>query len=199
MNQKIIEKLIKMKKLDEQVRSELIRSNELFDGYHIEMEKIHVSNADELKKIIDEHGWPTQDRVGQEAAHAAWLIVHHAISKPEFQKKCLEILKSEHLSKRINPSWIAFLQDRIRVFEGKAQTYGTQFDWDKNGELSPRPIENPHILDKLRRSLGLEPIDQVIHEMRAKAEQEGNKPPTSHIEREKKFVEWTYKVGWRKN
>jgi hypothetical protein len=31
----------------------------------------------------------------------------------------------------------AMLEDRIRAFEGRPQRYGTQFDWDANGEPSP--------------------------------------------------------------
>ncbi|MBK8081497.1 MAG: hypothetical protein IPK25_15205 [Saprospiraceae bacterium] len=32
---------------------------------------------------------------------------------------------------------LAYLTDRIAVLEGKLQLYGTQYDWDNNGNMSP--------------------------------------------------------------
>lgn len=37
---------------------------------------------------------------------------------------------------------VAMLEGRIRCNEGKRQRYGTQFDWDKDGLLSPHPIDD---------------------------------------------------------
>jgi hypothetical protein len=54
----------------------------------------------------------------------------------------------------VAPAQPAYLEDRILCCEGRAQRFGTQFDWDENGELSPQPIEDEHNVDLRRRSVG---------------------------------------------
>ncbi len=191
-------KLLEMHKLDEKIRADLVQKGVLFDGYHPEMEEVHNRNADLLMDIIKNHGWPTKELVGDEAACAAWIVVQHAISKPDFQKFCLEILKNELEKNSIEPNWVAHLQDRINVFSGIPQIYGTQFDWDSAGELSPNPIQNPEDVDTLRSSVGLPPLHEAIDKIRLSASAEGNKKPYDMKEREEKFLAWAKRVGWRK-
>ena len=45
--------------------------------------------------------------------------------------KLLEVAVSEN---KADPKNLAYLTDRVALFEGKPQLYGTQFDWDENGE-----------------------------------------------------------------
>ena len=189
--------LVRLARLDSQVRSDLIQRGLLFDGYHPEMEEVHGANADRLAEIIAEHGWPSKSLVGHEAFEAAWLIVQHAIGKPQFQRSCLAILKKETANGEIEMSQVAQLEDRILVFEGKAQVYGTQFDWDSNDELSPLPIADPGNVDRLRHSVGLPSLQTSIDLIRARAQQEGNRAPKYPEDRNEKFLLWARKVGWR--
>lgn len=39
----------------------------------LEWRRLTVRHGDRLAQIMTEHGWPTADRVGEEAARAAWL------------------------------------------------------------------------------------------------------------------------------
>jgi hypothetical protein len=67
--------------------------------------------------------------------------VQHAISLPQFQRQCLALLQAA-VTRGEAPAWqVAMLTDRIRILEGRQQLYGTQFDWDANGQMSPLPIE----------------------------------------------------------
>ncbi len=45
MNEQLREKLHLMKTEDERVREELAKTGELFNGYHPEMERVHLENA----------------------------------------------------------------------------------------------------------------------------------------------------------
>ncbi len=191
------QELIELAKRDAQVRSDLVRRGELFDGYHPEMEQVHNANADRLEVLIQEWGWPTQERVGEEAAAAAWMIVQHAISKPVFQKNCLKLLKTEVENGSVKAALLAHLQDRVNVFEGQPQIYGTQFDWDSHGELSPKPIQDPEKVDTLRLAVGLPPLSEAVEQIRLRAKQEGNRPPVDVSAREAEFLKWAKKVGWR--
>ena len=75
-------KLLKMLKDDLLVRQRLIDQAELHNfDYHSEMEEVHLRNGEELKKVLDEKGWPTVTLVGKEASEAAWIILQHAIDR----------------------------------------------------------------------------------------------------------------------
>ncbi|HYD19193.1 MAG TPA: DUF6624 domain-containing protein, partial [Patescibacteria group bacterium] len=123
----IAQRLKAMADADLRKREELVAAGVLFDGYHPEMEAVHIRNAKELELIIDAVGWPHEGIAGAEGAEAAWLIAQHAISLPAFQRRVLALLKAN--ASDVPPAQIAMLEDRIRRFEGRPQLYGTQFDW----------------------------------------------------------------------
>jgi hypothetical protein len=197
VNHILSKQLLEMARKDEEVRNELVRQGTLFDGYHPEMEKIHNTNADSFEAILVEWGWPGRDEIGVEASRAAWLIVQHAIGRPHFQKRCLELLQGEVKRGQFDPALAATLEDRIAVFEGRPQIYGTQFDWDVHGQLSPHEILNPCEVDARRLSVGLPPLSETIQEIRQHAEKEGNMAPRDQKKRTADFLIWAKKVGWR--
>lgn len=197
MKQALSERIIEMARRDEEGRAELAKQGALFEGYHPEMERIHNANADAFESILDEHGWPSRDEVGEEASKAAWLIVQHSIGKPRFQKRCLGILRDEVKRGQFDPALLATLEDRIAVFEGRPQIYGTQFDWDVRGKLSPNEILDPLEVDARRISVGLPSLAEATNEIRQRAVREGNSPPINLDNRAKNFLVWAKKVGWR--
>ena len=135
--------------------------------------------------------------MGRDGAEAAWLIAQHAIAQPAFQRAALRALQDAAARGEVPPLQPAMLEDRIRTFEGRLQLYGTQFDWDAAGELSPLPIEEVTGLEERRRAVGLGPLtDEVIARRRALAggmEQ----PPTDWAERQRDMEAWLRTVGWR--
>jgi hypothetical protein len=96
------------------------------------------------------------------------------------------------------PAWqAAMLEDRIRTFEGRPQRYGTQFDWDPDGRLSPLPIEDPAGLDQRRQALGLRPLEEETRAQRRSAAQSGERPPADWEARQREMEVWLRQVGWR--
>lgn len=179
-------------------RARLARSGELFDGYHPEMEVVHSENAALLERAIEDlGGWPTRSKFGDDIAGAAFLIVQHAISRPDFQRRALALLLDAAEAGEINVLDTAYLADRIAVFEGCSQTFGTQFDWDDQGLLSPAPIASPATIDDLRASVGLGPISEAIAEMRARAAADDETAPSNLATRRAQFEAWAKSVGWR--
>ncbi|MFK7933284.1 MAG: DUF6624 domain-containing protein, partial [Saprospiraceae bacterium] len=85
--------IIAMSQADLALRDQLLQKSELNEGYHPKMEEMHLQHANKLNDIIDEIGYPTIDKVGREANEAAWLIIQHAISHPDFMKKSLAMLE----------------------------------------------------------------------------------------------------------
>ncbi len=57
--------------------------------------------------------------------------------------------------------YLAYLQDRVLTMSGKSQIYGTQHDIDENGTAYPLPIEEPEMVETLRKEVGLEPLSEA--------------------------------------
>ncbi len=70
----------------------------------------------------------------------------------------------EHLaSGDVTPIDVAYLEDRIAVFEHRPQTYGTQF----GAGGVPQPIADPTHVDERRKAIGLGSMAEYRDEMRA--------------------------------
>src|SRR5690606_18751490 len=117
----IAKKIIELKDADLALRSELVQRGQLSDGYNSQMQQLHNHNATELNNIVEIIGYPTIDKVGQEASEAAWLVIQHSIEKPEFMRKCLKLLETAVEENKAESKNLAYLTDRILVFEGKPQ------------------------------------------------------------------------------
>ena len=191
------EELIAAARRDLEVRARLLQSGDLSAGYHPEMEAVHLENAALLERVIDAIGWPGRKLLGDEGAAAAFLILQHAISRPDLQRRGLALMLEAIPQGEANALDAAYLSDRIAVFEGGAQTFGTQFDWDASGQLSPAPIRGEAEVDERRASVGLPPKAATIAEMRANAAAEGQMPPPDQAKRRAEFEAWAKRVGWR--
>lgn len=187
--------LVAMADDDERVRAELAADGSLFEGYHPRMEEVHRRNGERLLEIIEERGWPGKSLAGDAGATAAWLILQHAISMPALQRRGLAMLKGLQPGE-VDPAQVAMLEDRIRVFEGKPQIYGTQYDWDEGGEMSPHPIEDQDGVNERRRAAGLPPLEENTRRIREDVARSRQTAPLDHAERRRAQREWAKSVGW---
>jgi len=194
----IAEKIIDLKNADLALRDKLVQSGQLSEGYNKEMKELHNKNAKILNDIIDTIGYPTIDKVGKEANEASWLVIQHSIGQPEFMKKCVELLESAVSENKADPKNLAYLTDRIAVFEGKSQFYGTQFDWDENGNLSPNLFDDLTKVNERRKSIGLNTLEEQTEIIRRQAINENQSPPTDFEKRKKEIEKWKRTVGWTK-
>lgn len=184
-------RLLALVALDEQVRAELAADASLFEGYHPRMEAVHRANADALRSVIQAHGWPNETLVGSDGAEAAWLIAQHAIGEPDFMRRCRALLDEESALGRV-PCWqFACIDDRIRVFEGRPQRFGTQIDLQPQG---PRihALEDPSQVDLRRKELGLPALAVVL----ARATCDPLPTPEEYEARQAAGCQWRRKVGW---
>jgi hypothetical protein len=189
--------LLAMAGEDLRVRAELAADGSLFQGYHPRMQALHDGHAARLTTIMTRYGWPGEPQVGQDGAEAAWLIVQHAIAHPALQRRALTALLAAAARGEVPAAQAAMLEDRIRTFEGRPQLYGTQFDWDAAGELSPLPIEDLADLESRRRAVGLGPLEEEIQARRQAMAQSVERPPADWAARRREIETWLREVGWR--
>lgn len=192
----IATQILAMKEADLACRQRLIANGQLHEGYNAEMAAIHDRNASALEEIINKIGYPTTSKVGKEASEAAWLIVQHAIGRPLFMKKCLMALQAAATDDPLLGNHLAYLSDRIAVLEGKPQLYGTQFDWDEAGQLSPSPIDDLAAVNRRRAALGWESLEERTAAIRQQALQENQSPPSDLRQRNLEMAKWKQSVGW---
>ncbi|MBL7698633.1 MAG: hypothetical protein JNK79_10750 [Chitinophagaceae bacterium] len=197
MNTSLSLELIEMAQQDIQLRSELAAEGSLFNGYHPKMKALHDKNAERLSAIVEQYGWPGKSKVGPEAAHAAWLILQHAIAHPALQRKCFPLLVEQVEKNEMEPVELAMLEDRIHCFEGKPQRFGTQFDWDENSQMSPLPVDDERLVEERRKKIGLAPLAEAIGEKRKEVAQSGELPPTNYQQYVIEKNEWLRANGWR--
>ena len=194
--QSLAAELIAMAEEDQRVRAELLAAGTLFDGYHPRMADVHHRNAARLAAIMREVGWPGRTLAGTEAANAAWLVLQHAIGDPVVMRRGLELVRTAAESGDVDPIQVAMLEDRVRTFSGQPQRYGTQFDWDALGEMSPKPIEEPDTVDERRRAIGLPPLAEKLREVRDEIARAGARPPADAEARRREIDAWERSVGW---
>jgi hypothetical protein len=188
--------LLAMRDEDLVVREELLKANQLGGPYHPRMETIHVKNAARLRELIAKHGWPCEDVVGADGAEAAWLIAQHAIGEPGFVRRVLQMVRAIVEQKRV-PAWhAAYLEDRIALFEGRPQRYGSQWiDDPRDGLARPWTLAYPDRVNELRAEVGLKPLapipppgPEVSVEVRQKIESD-----------QQWWLDWLVSRGWRKS
>jgi outer membrane protein OmpA-like peptidoglycan-associated protein len=112
-------------------------------------------NLQELKNLLNKYGYPKISEVGKKSAKTAFLILDHADLKT--MKAFLPKLEQACKEKEAKGDWYATMFDRILIYEGKPQKYGTQY------VLSPiEPetyilgiLENPEKVNEYRQQMGM--------------------------------------------
>ena len=126
------------------------------------------ARTERLAQILDEHGWPTFDLVGEDGSTAAWVIAQHADLDPDLQQRALELLRDAAEQGQASKGDLAYLEDRVAVAEGNDQVYGTQIRCNEEGTPVPAtPIADESSVDERRVAAGLAPLQDYIEEMTA--------------------------------
>jgi len=190
MDESLEKALLDMEARDQALRRELSAIGEPF--LHSRLEELHRAHSSRLRQIIAVFGWPGFTLVGEKGAQAAWRIALHAISEPAFMRQCRDLLDaaSNHGDA---PRWqFAIIDDRIRVYEGRPQRYGTQLR-NGPGGLEPHPLENETRVASMRMQAGLPPLAKTIAKARAA------QPPIAadeQVKRDAAELEFRRAAGW---
>ena len=151
-----------LKFVDQQVQQDFINAsnNERPDLLKIENETF-IRHTKLLKEILRKYGFPNFDKVGMESSNNYWLCVQHCDHDLKFQERVLKLMKNEVKRKKANSANYAYLTDRVNLNSGRPQIYGTQVTY-KDRRAVPKELKKPLAVNKRRKEMGLEPIEQYL-------------------------------------
>ncbi|MFI9311022.1 DUF6624 domain-containing protein [Streptomyces triculaminicus] len=112
-------------------------------------------SARELTSLLDAHGWPGPDLVGEVGAEAAWWIALLCDRQSVFQQSAHQYLLEAVERGDAPPRHLAYFTDRMLMHEGRPQLYGTQYVLDPGGAVIRYPVADPGLLGLRRYRAGL--------------------------------------------
>jgi len=167
MNHKLRDELEHLRDADQKLRVEAMAiagkhgrdspEYQTFREKGLEQEKGHIAR---LVEIVEKYGWPGTSLVGEKAASGAFLVLQHA--DVELQKRFLPLMRASTEAEDIPSEWLPLLEDRVLLYEGKKQIYGTQITRSPAGTPELWPIADEEHLDERRARVGLEPIADYL-------------------------------------
>jgi hypothetical protein len=193
MDAQLRHQLLDMAAEQRRVHTELTQTGEIYQGRPLapRLAEVVGRHGAALEAIIEEHGWPGKSLVGEDGSHAAWFLLQHAIDRPDLQRRGLPLLRAAVARGEAAPAQVAYLEDKICFFQRRPQRYGTQFDWDADGRMSPWLLEDAERVDQYRAAVGLGPL-------REKIEQFGTdeRRPADYEQYQRELLAWAKAVGW---
>jgi hypothetical protein len=154
--------LLRRKAMAESGRS--IRAAGLTEAQRHARRQTDQANAEVLRRILSDHGWPGRTLVGSDASRAAWLIALRA-DDVEFQKLALAKLADAVAQSEAEPAQWAHLYDRCCALADVPQLFGTQFRFGAAG-IEVYPVLDPETLDERRAQYGLGPHAESAESLR---------------------------------
>lgn len=116
---------------------------------------VDAENAPWLESVVAELGWPSSDVVGDDGAHAAWILAQHAPLR--LQEAWLPLLREAVEAGAASAVDLAYLDDRVRTQHGRPQRHGTQW-FVRGAERRLFALERPGEVNDRRAELGLAPL-----------------------------------------
>ncbi len=157
-------------KADQDIRQEYIKARSAFnnqtktDSLLREMQRIDSLTQAEICDILDKRGFVGREKVG-DACAVFWLVIQHA--PVELERKYLPEFQKAAARGDVAPSQVAMMEDRINMFEGKPQKYGSQIEEGAYGARVVYTLLNPEKVDVWRKEVGLEPLADYLRNMGA--------------------------------
>ena len=130
------------------------RSSQQWQQHWQKISKTDSMNLASVERIIQQYGYPGQSVVGSK------LREHRLAGHPTFASCCSGEVFDAHPkgcydNGEMEKSNLALLVDRIRMYKGKKQDYGTQISISSTGKKFFHPIEDKANVNKHREKVGL--------------------------------------------
>ncbi|MEM6767459.1 MAG: DUF6624 domain-containing protein [Bacteroidota bacterium] len=153
-------RLIELYDLDQANRMKLFTnqvSSEERPAFLKELRKQDSLNQQEVIQILDTYGWLPSSSIGDKAASSLFLVIQHA--GLAIMERYYPLLKTQAEQQEANPIYAAMMEDRIRMYQGKKQIYGSQASsrpsvGGEGKESFIWPIEEVEGVNERRREVG---------------------------------------------
>jgi hypothetical protein len=115
-----------------------------------------------VTQLLDKHkAWYGGNEVGYENSATLFLVIQHADVKT--QEKYYPIMKQAVLDEKLDAGSLALLEDRINIFNGRKQVYGSQIGYDETTKTNYLlPVEDPDNLNFRRELVELGMIESYL-------------------------------------
>ncbi|WP_255571220.1 DUF6624 domain-containing protein [Halomarinibacterium sedimenti] len=137
------------------VDSELVKEQQLI------IDKNHIVNEDRVKNILEKHGWPTKDMIGERGNWTICNVIQHSDNDVRIQY--LPLMKQAVKDKKLEPRFLVRAEDRIATERGDLQIYGGQMKYyPETKSFNLWPVYDPENIDKRRTEIGLDSISVFL-------------------------------------
>ncbi|SEK46895.1 hypothetical protein SAMN04487910_0597 [Aquimarina amphilecti] len=133
------------------VDSELVKEQQTI------IEKNHTINEKKVKTILDNYGWPTKEKAGEQGNWTICNVIQH--SDNEVRIQYLPMMRQAVKDKKLEPRFLVRAEDRIATERGDLQIYGGQMKYyPETKSFNLWPVFDPENIDKRRTEIGLDSI-----------------------------------------
>lgn len=138
--------------VDQSTRS--LQKNEHVAKSNLPAEIIQSRNLTLIDSLYQTYGWLSTREVGYNASLVQFLVIQHADLK-NMQQRFARIQQAVE-SCLLAPENLALMEDKILVFKGLKQKYGSQLQYDQTiRKYVPLPIDQEDSVDARRFQLGM--------------------------------------------
>lgn len=118
-------------------------------------------NLKRIEEIISKYGYPSKKIIGEPTNKAIWYIIQHADKK--VIQKHFPLIQKAGKEKELPMTLVAMMHDRLLMYQGKEQVYGTQGTSKEVLNLKTNktewisfiwPIKEPEKVNSLRKTIG---------------------------------------------
>ncbi|MBX0291711.1 hypothetical protein K3G63_14770 [Hymenobacter sp. HSC-4F20] len=122
-----------------------------------QIEETDARNLHKITTLLDQHGWPKKSEVGTTGTTTVFLVIQHS-NLPTMEKYFPMAKQAMERGDLAKPSF-ALLQDRLLMWQGKPQIYGSQLQGDPiTNKMAFYKIEDEAHVDERRAAIGMEPL-----------------------------------------
>lgn len=155
--QPFIDSLAAMVRKDQGVRMR-IEAEGWSEDIRDQMIVIDSANTADLQALIAQYGFPSWQLVGQKGTENAWLIAQHSFFYlPEYLKRYRQAVLENDAERR----YLAYMEDRYLMMQGRPQIYGTQMA-GMGDDMGYHPIVDMENLDRRREIMGIRPFADYV-------------------------------------
>ncbi|WP_108804248.1 MULTISPECIES: DUF6624 domain-containing protein [unclassified Aquimarina] len=131
--------------------------SELAKEQQVIIDKNHIINESRVKSVLEKHGWPTKEMIGERGNWTICNVIQH--SDNEVRIQYLPMMRQAVKDKKLEPRFLVRAEDRIATERGDLQIYGGQMKYyPETKSFNLWPVFDPENIDKRRTAIGLDSI-----------------------------------------